>query len=1343
MIRRPPFISFLQCGYFPALFAVCLVAALNLCTTVGVRADTMEWDDTLFVAPYGIDSVEYGTRSLPYRTIQFAINNVGSFGVVVAVFPGTYNEAVFFDGGYPVQLLALNGPDETIIDGAGLGNPITFYGLEKQARQDEFRSIVDGFTITCSDCRSFAGSGLYIDGEDPIIRNNKIVDNVFDASEGSETLGGGIYLYYADPLIYNNLIAGNTARAGGGIYIGDNSDPRLVNNTIVDNTSGSIGTGAGIHIWQRGYADIKNCIVAENNVGWGVYSESALEGLPRIAYTMFYNNAAGNYSPQGLNLTDEVTIKVPGFRSVTGEDYRFICHANAQNQGDLLAIDTLADFDLAGNPRVAYQAPDLGCYEFIDDEKVASFTASPTLGCDQLIVEFENTSTCIDEQWLWDFGDGATSIEKNPIHEYTAPDLYTVTLIAIGDYSRDTIIKVNHIKVFGAVEADFSPDTTEGCIPFDVAFTPTITGIIDDYFWDFGDGTTSTMMSPVHRYDSAGVFTVRFRARNVCDSQWVEKTDLISIGKPPSVDFTSSLDPDSIDVDGVCSPAEVQFYTISDDPLLSYEWDFGDNHFSTERDPAHTYETGGTYSVRLIVTAACGTSQRSRTDYITVLPRPTLSAAASQTSGCAPLEVAFDLTTDQPVESVQWDFGDGDTGTGLSPTHEYESVGTFPVTVVVTHSCGTDVVQLSDTISVQGHPVTAFDCPEGYGLAPYEVSFTDLSSNVPTRWTWDFGDGDSSYVADPTHVYDEPGVYTVSHTAGNACGAGEPVVSTECVTVGSFAFNIGGAQATGDTIIYPLYLDTLVTPYPNLLTLSAEVEPTPRRGELAVTFPPGPIFAPDTLAMLVTPSADLPTGIYNVTVRAVDTELNVERLAAVLVEHSGTSFLEFEPDTVDFDSVVTRTAKLLPVTITNSAPVGSGVILTVESVSEEGDGFDAPPLEDLEIDPDSSITFNVKFRPTARRVYNGVLTIQTDDPVVTDTTIFLTGRGIPEQVAPTVLINRPEDNETDVLISDTIRIAFTEPVTIEETDTTVVVESARLGWRLEGQLEIEDDLLRFIGSDFWPAFDTLSVRVVSDRIVDSVYNRLDGDFDGREEGSPIDDFTFSFITGPEVYPGDTDNDRLVDERDVLPLGRFWGTTGPARPITYESFAPQPVHLWDDSAATYADADGDGVVDSMDVCPILEFWSDAASAPPRGQEEVLNRLAGFHQATLWAIYHAIDYCPEPGQGAATLKGVLEQWLHDSDGPVPREFSLLQNYPNPFNASTIITFELSQPAGVELVVYNTLGERVAVLVDEYRDAGRHVVLWDGRRADQKSVGSGMYFYRLNAGEFTQTRKMMLIK
>ena len=94
-------------------------------------------------------------------------------------------------------------------------------------------------------------------------------------------------------------------------------------------------------------------------------------------------------------------------------------------------------------------------------------------------------------------------------------------------------------------------------------------------------------------------------------------------------------------------------------------------------------------------------------------------------------------------------------------------------------------------------------------------------------------------------------------------------------------------------------------------------------------------------------------------------------------------------------------------------------------------------------------------------------------------------------------------------------------------------------------------------------------------------------------------------------------------------------------------------------------------------------------------------------------------------------------------LPRQFGLAQNYPNPFNPGTSIDFNLPVASRATVDVYNVVGERVTTLLDRFLPAGRYSVNWDGANADGKPASSGMYFYRLKAGEFTDTKKMMLVK
>jgi hypothetical protein len=94
-------------------------------------------------------------------------------------------------------------------------------------------------------------------------------------------------------------------------------------------------------------------------------------------------------------------------------------------------------------------------------------------------------------------------------------------------------------------------------------------------------------------------------------------------------------------------------------------------------------------------------------------------------------------------------------------------------------------------------------------------------------------------------------------------------------------------------------------------------------------------------------------------------------------------------------------------------------------------------------------------------------------------------------------------------------------------------------------------------------------------------------------------------------------------------------------------------------------------------------------------------------------------------------------------LPQGFELHQNHPNPFNPETQISYSLPQEADVRLVVYNMLGQRVRLLVDGYQSAGNNTVTWDGRDENGEQVATGVYFYRLRAGEFVQTKKMSLVK
>jgi hypothetical protein len=94
-------------------------------------------------------------------------------------------------------------------------------------------------------------------------------------------------------------------------------------------------------------------------------------------------------------------------------------------------------------------------------------------------------------------------------------------------------------------------------------------------------------------------------------------------------------------------------------------------------------------------------------------------------------------------------------------------------------------------------------------------------------------------------------------------------------------------------------------------------------------------------------------------------------------------------------------------------------------------------------------------------------------------------------------------------------------------------------------------------------------------------------------------------------------------------------------------------------------------------------------------------------------------------------------------IPNQYSLNQNYPNPFNPSTEISFALPQASDVDLSIYNVLGQHVRNLVSGYMEPGKHSVTWDGRDNKGNVAASGIYFYRIKAEDFSDIKKMTLLK
>ncbi len=224
-------------------------------------------------------------------------------------------------------------------------------------------------------------------------------------------------------------------------------------------------------------------------------------------------------------------------------------------------------------------------------------------------------------------------------------------------------------------------------------------------------------------------------------------------------------------------------------------------------------------------------------------------------------------------------------------------------------------------------------------------------------------------------------------------------------------------------------------------------------------------------------------------------------------------------------------------------------------------------------------------------------------------------------------------------------------------------------------------------------------------------------------------------TSLTVYPGDANNDGTVDVRDVLPLGLYYGKSGPSRAGASLSWGAQTVAFgWSPDAAAYADCNGDGVVNAADVAGIIQNWASTRTSPRVGTVDA--------RSVCQQLLDAID-AQSPNPGMKEIRGALVDYMTKDLG-ISFAYALDQNYPNPFNPSTTLAFSVPERVDVvRLAVYSVLGEKVWERVLNAVDAGRHNVVWEGDDTAGRKVSSGVYFCRMTAGSFRAVRQLLLEK
>jgi gliding motility-associated-like protein len=438
-------------------------------------------------------------------------------------------------------------------------------------------------------------------------------------------------------------------------------------------------------------------------------------------------------------------------------------------------------------------------YVTVFPEPTAAFTSNRTSGCAPVVIQFTDQSTPTPgttiTQWKWDFGDGiGTSTLQNPQYRYKDPGSYTVTLTITTDKGCTKLItKPNYINATTGVVPSFTYTDPSVCsAPSTVSFSNGSTGPGSlSYFWNFGNGNTSTAQNPTNYYTTNGIYNVSLAVTS--DQGCTDTAKMaVQIGKV----LTDFIIPASI-----CPRTVTTFQNNSTPRPLRSLWKFQGGNTDTFPNGQNIFPSQGTYTVTLINTYTICTDTLTKT--ITVLPPPVVSFSASDTGKCQP-SLSVNFTNGSNGTSYLWDFGDSTTSTQVSPSHSFNRYGTFDITLIAKGANGcSDTLKKPAYIRIAKPVITFPGLPEN-GCFPYTVNFNAniQSPDSVTSYLWDFGTpGGTSTLRNPSYTYTAAGTYTVKLTITTRGGCTETYSMANAVKTGpkpTAAFTSNTTSACAD-----------------------------------------------------------------------------------------------------------------------------------------------------------------------------------------------------------------------------------------------------------------------------------------------------------------------------------------------------------------------------------------------------------------------------------------------------------------------------------------------------------------------------------------------------------------
>ncbi|MBT7483751.1 PKD domain-containing protein, partial [Candidatus Peregrinibacteria bacterium] len=440
---------------------------------------------------------------------------------------------------------------------------------------------------------------------------------------------------------------------------------------------------------------------------------------------------------------------------------------------------------------------------FSNEQVNAHFDAYPTSGAIPLTVSFDATESSDPDgeivEYEWDLdGDGSFDDGDELEMEYTYEQYgtYTVKLRVTDNNGESDIMETEILvdegeKPTATIDYDLESDEVlyiDEEYLFKAIDASSPNGSIEEYEWDFGDGSNVTRNKTAeHTYDEPGTYIISLTLTDEADEKGTVEVEVRVVAEEssPTAKVTTNQDWSSDGGESEISgevPYTVVFSgtnsTDPDDNIVNYEWDLdGDGTIDgAGEEIEYTYEEDGTFYATLYLEDAEGNEDIASITVYVDSQALTAAIAVDTLNGETPLTVNFDASgssyPDGEIVNYYWDFGDETTKYSTAQvTYTYNTVGTFTASVKAIASDGSEA---EDTVLINVLPVSVSACfttNVDSGEAPLIVTFNPTCSNgTVANYRWDFGDGDVSYARKPTHTFEDAGTYVVELTVEDTDG---------------------------------------------------------------------------------------------------------------------------------------------------------------------------------------------------------------------------------------------------------------------------------------------------------------------------------------------------------------------------------------------------------------------------------------------------------------------------------------------------------------------------------------------------------------------------------------------